>query len=324
MREHAGMFDLSAFAIFDVAGPGALDALQRSGARADGRGGRPGRLHAGAGPGRWLQVRPHDHAARRRGVPHRHRRRPRDGRSQAVLRPAACGRLGDARRRDHGLDDDRPLGAARTRHPRERHERRRLARGLPVRRLQDDRDRLAARAGVADLVRRRPRLGALRADRAGRAAVGRALGGGDTARAHRVRDRRLRDDRPAGEVLPRLRGGARERVHRRRGGHAAAEGEGGGLRRQGGAPAPPRGGAGGDPLHPDGRRPHVGGGREAISARPRADHAARRHAAHRREGTPLVRDERRRRPLARKVHPARVPAARARRSRRRPTWPSST
>ena len=30
MREHAGIFDLSAFAIFDVQGPGALDALQRA------------------------------------------------------------------------------------------------------------------------------------------------------------------------------------------------------------------------------------------------------------------------------------------------------
>ena len=30
MREHAGLFDLSAFAIFDVIGPGALDALQRA------------------------------------------------------------------------------------------------------------------------------------------------------------------------------------------------------------------------------------------------------------------------------------------------------
>src|SRR5205085_9868325 len=30
MREHAGIFDLSAFAIFDVEGGGALDALQRA------------------------------------------------------------------------------------------------------------------------------------------------------------------------------------------------------------------------------------------------------------------------------------------------------
>ena len=36
------------------------------------------------------------------------------------------------------------------------------------------------------------------------------------------------------------------------------QGEGRGLRRQGGPPAPPRGGAGGDPVHPDRRRPHVG------------------------------------------------------------------
>ena len=37
-------------------------------------------------PGRRLQVRPHDHAPRRAGVPHRHRRRARDGRPQAVPR----------------------------------------------------------------------------------------------------------------------------------------------------------------------------------------------------------------------------------------------
>ena len=37
MREHAGIFDLSAFAIFDVSGAGALDALQHARAGADGR-----------------------------------------------------------------------------------------------------------------------------------------------------------------------------------------------------------------------------------------------------------------------------------------------
>ena len=92
-----------------------------------------------------------------------------------------------------------------------------------------------------------------------------ALGGRRAARAHRVRDRRLRHDRPAREVLPRLRRRARERVQRRRGRHAAAEGEGAGLRRQGGAPAPPRGGAGRDPLHADDRRPHLGDRRQALS-----------------------------------------------------------
>ena len=49
---------------------------------------------------------------------------------------------------------------------------RRLARGLPVRHVPDDRGRLAARARVAHLVRRRPRLGALRPDRAGRLGCG--------------------------------------------------------------------------------------------------------------------------------------------------------
>ena len=115
-----GIFDLSAFAIFDVQGAGALEALQRAVLRADGRAGRAGRLHAGADARRRVQVRPHDHAARRRGVPRRHRRRARHGRPQAVRRPAARRRLGLARRRDDGLDDDRPLGAAGARHPRER------------------------------------------------------------------------------------------------------------------------------------------------------------------------------------------------------------
>ena len=75
--------------------------------------------------------------------------------------------------------------------------------------------------------------------------------------------------------------------------------------------------AGRDPLHADRRRPHLGERREALPARPRADRDARRHAAHRRQGPPLVRHERRRRPVARQVHPARLPAARARRRGRR-------
>ncbi len=52
---------------------------------------------------------------------------------------------------------------------------------------------------------------------------------------------------------------------------------------------------------------------EALPARPRADRAARRHADHRREGSALVRHQRRRRTVARPLHPARLPTARARR-----------
>ena len=72
-------------------------------------------------------------------------------------------------------------------------------------------------------------------------AVGRALGGGAAARRRPRRDRRLRHDRPAREVLPRVRHGARRGLRRRRGRHGVVEGEGRGLRRQGGARRAPRG-----------------------------------------------------------------------------------
>ena len=89
MRERAGIFDLSAFAIFDISGPGALDALQRVAMRQVDVADRARRLHAAAVAGRRLPLRPHDHAARRRPVPRRHRRRARHGRPQAVHRQPA-------------------------------------------------------------------------------------------------------------------------------------------------------------------------------------------------------------------------------------------
>ena len=49
--------------------------------------------------------------------------------------------------------------------------------GFPFGDVQDDRGRAAAGAGLADLVRRRTRLGAVRADRAGRARCGTRAGG---------------------------------------------------------------------------------------------------------------------------------------------------
>ena len=89
MRDRAAMFDLTAFVIFDVAGPGALDARAARRDAADGRRRRPGRLHAGAHAGRRLPLRPDDHAARRRAVPRRHRRRARHGRP-ASGSPTTC------------------------------------------------------------------------------------------------------------------------------------------------------------------------------------------------------------------------------------------
>ena len=131
MRDRAAIFDLSAFAIFDVTGPGALGALQQVSARqVDVPVGRVV-YTPWLSPRRRLQVRPHDHAARRRGVPRRHRRSARHVRPQVALRPPARRRLCPARRPDVGVVHARALGAARARHPRERHERRRLPRGFP-------------------------------------------------------------------------------------------------------------------------------------------------------------------------------------------------
>ena len=210
---------------------------------ADGRRRRAGRLHADPLARRRLQGRPHDHAARRGALPRRHRRRPRRGRQEVVHGPPPGRRERPALRRHDRLDDARPVGPAGPRHPRVGHVRRRVARGLPVRVVPRHRDRLAARARVADLVRRRPGLGALRPDGAGREAVGHPVGGRPRARRGARRHRRLRHHRPPREVLPGLRVRARDRVQRGRGGHVGAEGEGRRLRRPRRPSAPPRGGA---------------------------------------------------------------------------------
>ena len=63
---------------------------------------------------------------------------------------------------------------------------------------------------------------------------------GDTLRHGAGRHRRLRHHRPDREGLPRLRLRARRRAHHRRGGHAAAQGQGRRLRRPG-APTSPNG-----------------------------------------------------------------------------------
>ena len=59
--------------------------------------------------------------------------------------------------------------------------------------------------------------------------------------ARPVGHRRLRDDRPDREGLPRVRLRARRRAQHRRGRHAAAQGQGRRLRRQGGLPRAARG-----------------------------------------------------------------------------------
>ena len=163
MRDRAGIFDLSAFAIFDVSGPGALDALQMVSMRqvdvAVGRvvytpwlspsggfksdltimrlGDEHFRVVTGGAHGmadhKWLS----DHL-------------PDDGSAQLADLTSAWSTLGlwGPRARDilASLTSDDVS-----------HE------GFPFATLQDDRDRARARARVAHLVRRRPRLGAVRA-----------------------------------------------------------------------------------------------------------------------------------------------------------------
>ncbi len=312
MRERAGIFDLSAFCIFDVTGPGALDAVQRIAMRqcnvAVGRvvytpilspaGGFKADLTImrlaedrfrvvtggahGMGDIKWFR----DHL-------------PADGSAQISDLTSAWTTIGlwGPRARDI-------LSSVTAR--------RRLQRGLPLRHRAGHRDRPAAGAGLADLLRGRPRLGAVRPDRAGRPAVGPPLGGRPAAPPGGGRDRRVRNDRPAREGLPGVRGRARRRVRRRRGGNGLGQGEGPGLRRQGGARRPARRRPCGGHVHAHGRRPCRRDRDEALHARPRARAVARRRAAGRREGPPLVRHQRGRRPVGRQVPADELPAARAR------------
>ena len=64
MRDRAGLVDLSAFAIFDVTGPGACAAPGAAVREPRRRQPRQDRLHAAPQPGRRDPRRPHDHAAR--------------------------------------------------------------------------------------------------------------------------------------------------------------------------------------------------------------------------------------------------------------------
>ena len=284
MRDRAGMVDLTAFAVFDISGPGALAAVQGVAVRqmdvpvgrvvytpilSPGGGFKADLTIMRLGDERFRVVTGGAHGMSDRKWFADHL--PADGTAQLADLTSAWTTIGlwGPRARDI-------LAVP--------HARRRLARGLPVRHLPHDRGRHAAGARIAHLLRRRPRLGAVRADRAGREAVGPGLGGGPPARPGTGRDRRLRHHRAAREVLPRLRLRARERVQRGRGGDVGAEGEGRRLRRPRRAPAPPRRGAGRDHVHAHRRRPHLVHRRQALHARARADRHPRRRAAGRPQG----------------------------------------
>ena len=67
-----------------------------------------------------------------------------------------------------------------------------------------------------------------------------------------------------------------------------------------------------DAVHAHGRRQHLGERRQALHARARADPDPGRRSDHRRQGPPLVRHERRVGAVGREAHPVVVPAARVR------------
>ena len=242
----AGVVDLSAFAIFDIVGPGALETrAARRASRSATCARRPGDLHPGARRQGRLPLRPDRDAAGRRPLPRGHRRRARHGRPEVVRRPrcptaaprsstrprrsprSACGARGPATSSAALTDDD--VSA------------RGLRRSCTCREIEVGRRRGAR---LADLLRRRARLGALRPDGAGRAGCGTRCS--RRARPHGAVPVGIGVYGTTGrhrEGLPRLRLRARRRAHDRRGRHAAAQGQGRRLRRPGGLPRAARGGA---------------------------------------------------------------------------------
>ena len=254
----------------------------------------------------------------------------RDGRPQVVRRPPAGGRHRADRRPHVGVVHARAVGAAGARHPRRRRRattsRTRASRSRTCR---DDRGRPAAGARLADLLRRRPRLGAVRPDRAGRAAVGHRLGGGRAARRRPGGDRRLRHDRARSRSAtarsassstasttssrPAWRGRASRRQD--------FVGKEAHVRQREAEPAAvlctltvdDHTSASGVKRYMLGREPIL-----TRDGEPLVDA----------QGPALVRHERRRRPVDRQAHPDELPAARARDgrrgARRSSTWASAT
>ena len=236
MREHCGIVDLSAFAIFDVTGPGALNSVQSLAvAQLDVR---PGRVvytsllnEAGGfvadltimrlGPQRFRVVTGGatgmmdlkwfaDHL------------QPGTAVTDLTSAWTTIGLWGPAARDVLAAVTPDDVIAGRVR----------------LRDLPRDRAGRGQRAGLADLLCRRARLGTARADGAGRAGLGHDLGRRPAARAGAGRHRRLRDHRPAGEGLPRLRRRARGRLQPGRSRDDPAPGEGAGLHGQGRLPGP--------------------------------------------------------------------------------------
>ena len=309
MREAAGVIDLSAFQVFDITGPGALDTVQRTCvAQCDVAVGKVIYTPVLDAKGGFLS----DLTVMRLGDDH-----------FRVVTGGAHGRA-DLQWFGSQLPDDGattitdhtdavstiglwgPQGA---RHPRLPDLRRRLRRGLRLPDLPRDHRRRHHGARLPDLLRRRARLGALRRDGRRRRAVGALLeaGAGHGAvpvgigvygttgrieKGYRAFGYELDAERSiveAGMQRPKVK--AADFVGREA---YLAQREGAGAVRA---------------VHPRRRRPHLGVGHEALHARRRADPDPRRRAAHRRARPPPLRHVRRLGAVARQAPAARLPAA---------------
>ncbi len=170
MREAAGVIDLTAFQIFDIEGAGALDSVQRTCvAQCDVAVGKVIYTPVLDGNGGFRS----DLTVMRLGDDHF---RVVTGGAHGPADRKWFSRPPGRRRRPHREDrrrlDDRPVGPERPRHPRLAHRRGRLGRGLPDAVVPRDHRERCHRPRLADLLRRRARLGALRRLRRRRRAVG--------------------------------------------------------------------------------------------------------------------------------------------------------
>ena len=317
MRDRAAMFDLTAFCVFDIVGPGALECVQQVSMRQmDVKLGKVVYTPVLTPSGGFRS----DLTIMRLGDEH-----------FRVVTGGAHGMADLKWFRDHLPEDGtaqifdltsswmhaRALGPARARHPARAHRattsRTRASRSPPAATIEMGPLRvLASRISyVGDLgwelyvpIEQGAKLwdmvweaGEPHGDRAGR-------------------HRGVRHHRPAREVLPRVRLRARRRVRRGRGRHGVGQGQGPGLRGQGGARAPPRGGPGDGDVHAHRGRPHLGERREALHARRRADRHARRRAARwTRKGRRSFVTSAGAGPVGGQAHPDVLPAARVRERR---------
>ena len=121
VRESVGLFDQSSFAKYEIAGPGAVEALSWIGANSVDKPVGPADLHADAQHPRRHRVRPDRRADRRRPLLHRHRHRLPHPRLRVDQGPHPRRRRRDAHRRHRAVRHAVADGPARPRRARRGH-----------------------------------------------------------------------------------------------------------------------------------------------------------------------------------------------------------